>query len=57
MDINIRQKITESMKKIDFKDRRYALPAIAFPFVIFSGWWISKTKCQFSFTATIIYNK
>ena len=40
MDINIRQKITESMKKIDFKDRRYALPAIAFPFVIFFAYQI-----------------
>ena len=40
MDINIKQKITESMRKIDFKDRRYALPAIAFPFVIFFAYQI-----------------
>ena len=40
MDNNIRQKIKESLRKIDFKDRRYALPAIAFPFVIFFAYQI-----------------
>ena len=38
--MDIKQKIKESMKKIDFKDRRYALPAIAFPFVIFFAYQI-----------------
>ena len=40
MTMDIKQKFKESMKKIDFKDRRYALPAIAFPFVIFFAYQI-----------------
>ena len=33
-------KLQEALKKIDYKDRKYALPAIAFPFVIFFAYQI-----------------
>ena len=38
--MDFKQKIKEAMKKIDFKDRKYALPAIALPFVLFFAFQI-----------------
>ena len=38
--MDFKQKIKEAIKKIDFKDRRYALPAIALPFVLFFAFQI-----------------
>ena len=37
---DLKLKLQESLKKIDFKDRKYALPAIAFPFVVFFAYQI-----------------
>lgn len=37
---DFKTKLQESLKKIDFKDRKYALPAIAFPFVVFFAYQI-----------------
>lgn len=38
--MNIKQDFLKTLKKIDFKDRRYVLPAIAFPFVIIFAYQI-----------------
>lgn len=37
---DIKLKLQEALKKIDYKDRKYALPAIAFPFVVFFAYQI-----------------